>query len=58
MTEPTSAPLNLYDSDTYTWALRQADALRRRAAGEIDWENVAEEIEDLARSDRRALRSR
>ena len=36
----------------------QADALRRRAANEIDWENVAEEIEILARSDRREIHNR
>ena len=36
----------------------QADALRRRAANEIDWENVAEEIEILARSDRRDIHNR
>jgi hypothetical protein len=45
------------------WSERQASLLRRMAAGErvndqIDWENVAEEIEALGRSDRRELRSR
>jgi hypothetical protein len=43
---------DLYDTDIAAWAERQADALRRRAANEIDWENVAEEIEDVARRDR------
>lgn len=43
---------DFYDSDIAAWAEQQADALRRRAANEIDWENVAEEIEDVARRDR------
>lgn len=49
---------DLYDADTYTWAMRQADALRRRSANEIDWENVAEEIESVGKSEARELRSR
>jgi hypothetical protein len=47
----------LYETDFVLWAERQADALRRRAANEIDWENVAEAIESLARSDRREIRN-
>jgi hypothetical protein len=41
---------DLYDDDILLWSERQADALRRRAANEIDWPNVAEEIEDVGRS--------
>ncbi len=33
------AMTDLYEKDTYTWAMQQADALRRRSANEIDWEN-------------------
>jgi hypothetical protein len=47
---------DLYEADIAAWAEQQANALRRRAANEIDWENVAEEIESLARSDRRKIR--
>jgi Domain of unknown function DUF29 len=43
---------DLYDTDIAAWAEQQADALRRRAANEIDWNNIAEEIEDVARRDR------
>ena len=50
--------IDLYEADIAAWAEQQADALRRRAANEIDWENVAEEIESLARSDRREIRNR
>jgi hypothetical protein len=42
---------DLYETDIVTWSERQADALRRRAANEIDWDNVAEEIEDVGRSE-------
>jgi hypothetical protein len=48
----------LYDTDIAAWSEAQADALRRRAANEIDWDHVAEEIESLSRSDKREIRSR
>lgn len=51
-----------YDLDFYAWTQDQGAKLRARAAfdnrGDIDWENVAEEIESLGRSDRREIRSR
>jgi hypothetical protein len=57
-----STGADLYDTDTVLWAKEQAAALRDAArAGTnlpIDWENVAEEIDSLARSQRRELRSR
>jgi hypothetical protein len=55
---------DLYDTDFVTWSQRQADLLRRRAAGElvnesdIDWPNVAEEIEALGKNEERALASK
>jgi hypothetical protein len=53
----------LYWDDIVLWSERHAALLRRMAAGEhvndqVDWENVAEEIEALGRRDRRELRSR
>ena len=48
----------LYATDLVLWADQQAAALRRRQANQIDWDNVAEEIENLARSDRREIRNR
>ena len=48
---------DLYDQDILLWAEHQADALRRRALNEIDWENVAEEIVDVGRSELRAVAS-
>jgi len=40
---------DLYDADILLWSERQANALRRRAVNEIDWENIAEEIADLGK---------
>ncbi len=51
-------PDTLYDTDVAAWAEQQAGALRRRAANEIDWDNVAEEIEGVAASQKREVRSR
>jgi hypothetical protein len=50
--------MNAYETDLYEWTRTQADALRRRAANEIDWDNVAEEIESLGRNDRRQIEHR
>jgi hypothetical protein len=52
---------SLYDQDLVLWSEAQARALRAAAnAGwnaPIDWDNVAEEIESLGRSERQALAS-
>jgi hypothetical protein len=51
-----------YDGDLALWAADQARALRRAAKAStnqpIDWENVAEEIESLGKSQARELASR
>ena len=44
-----------YETDFYDWTKAQADTLRRRAANELDWDNLAEEIETLGRSERREI---
>ena len=52
-----------YDADVYAWSERQGALLRRLAAGErvndadLDWPNIAEEIESVGRSERAALSS-
>ncbi len=53
MTKPTE----LYDRDFVLWTEDQAAALRRAKDSNLllDWENLAEEIESLGRSDRREL---
>ena len=47
----------LYWQDGYTWAMQQADALRRRDFDAVDWDNVIEEIEEVGRSERRSWTS-
>lgn len=49
---------SLYERDFYAWTLEQADKLRARAHNEIDWENAAEEIESVGRSQKNEIRSR
>jgi hypothetical protein len=52
-----------YDTDILLWSERQGELLRRRAAGELvneaemDWPNIAEEIEDVGRSQLHAVES-
>jgi len=52
---------NLYDEDFVLWSKEQAAALRSAAHDgsnqKLDWENLAEEIEDLGKSVRRELQS-
>jgi len=55
-------PDTLYEQDFFRWTEQQAEALRALAASganlPLDWENLAEEIEGLGRSDRRELANR
>src|SRR5438105_15832205 len=48
-----SAP-DLYESDYYAWIQGQVRALRNRRLKEIDWANVAEEIENWGKSEKRS----
>jgi Domain of unknown function DUF29 len=54
-------PSTLYDTDFFAWSEQQAEALRAAARGgsnrQLDWENLAEEIEGLGISQRRELKS-
>ncbi|MDQ4060919.1 MAG: DUF29 domain-containing protein [Pseudomonadota bacterium] len=72
MTEPAPRPdkagASSYDGDFYAWTQEQARHLRELAATlrsrrdplgrRIDFENIAEEVESLGKSDRRALEGR
>lgn len=55
---------DLYEADILEWSERQAALLRRRAAGELvndqdlDWANIAEEIEDVGSRQRDQIESR
>src|ERR1700688_1472736 len=52
-----------YDTDVVAWSERQAELLRRRAAGELvndaelDWLNIAEEIDSVGSEQRHAVQS-
>jgi hypothetical protein len=54
---------DLYDNDILLWSEHQADLLRRRAAGELvneaelDWPNIAEEIESVGSEQPHAVES-
>lgn len=52
MIEPKEAP-----RDYYRWAKEQAALIRAGRFAEVDIENVAEEIDDVAKSEMRAFRS-
>jgi len=53
----------LYDTDIVIWSERQGELLRRIASGErvndadLDWPNIAEEIESVGRSELAAVKS-
>jgi hypothetical protein len=51
-----------YDEDFYNWTREQAAALRKagqdRVNAPVDWENIAEEIESMGRSDRHQIMNR
>jgi hypothetical protein len=48
-------PLPLYDTDFYQWTQTQAAALRQKDFAALDLANLAEEIDSLGKSDRRAI---
>ena len=51
---------DLYDQDFFLWTQAQAEALRAQGRGSnlLDYENLAEEIEALGRSDKREAATR
>jgi Domain of unknown function DUF29 len=56
MIRPANAPS--YEEDVVAWLEDQAQRARRGEAGELDLGNIAEEVEGMARSDRREIRNR
>jgi hypothetical protein len=46
-----------YDTDFYAWAAQQAAALRAKDWAALDLEPLAEEVEELRKTERRAVRS-
>jgi len=51
------AETSLYEADFYEWIVTTATLLRQRRFADIDIEHLAEEVEDMARRERRALES-
>ena len=47
----------LYDDDILLWSEQQADLLRRRVSNALDWDNLAEEVEAVGRSELHAVQS-
>ena len=52
------ATRDLYDQDFLEWTVRNSGLLRAGRFGEADIEHIAEEIEDMGKSQRRELGSR
>ena len=50
--------LTSHDHDFYAWTQEQAQLLRNGQFNQIDFPNIAEEIEDMGRSEKRELESR
>jgi len=48
----------LYDTDRQAWLERQAELARTRHVAALDLDNIAEELEDTGRAERRELRAR
>jgi len=53
-----SPQLTRHSLDFYAWTQEQAQLLRNQQFQNLDWGNIAEELEDIGRSEKRALGSR
>ena len=56
-THPVAATSPTYWEDSYGWALAQAELVGQRKLTEIDWDDLLDEIKEIARSQYRALGS-
>jgi hypothetical protein len=52
-----SAETSLYDADFHDWILTTATLLRQRRFADIDIDHLVEELEDMGKRERRALKS-
>jgi hypothetical protein len=57
MDDVKTRPALSYTSDFYAWSQDQGRRLRETRPNSIDWENLAEEIETLGRSEKRSIES-
>ncbi|WP_253180913.1 DUF29 domain-containing protein [Candidatus Marithrix sp. Canyon 246] len=46
-----------YQQDFYTWTLEQTSLLKQKRFDELDLEHIIEEMEDMGKSEKRALES-
>lgn len=51
------SPSDLYEADYYLWIQDTLEKLRQQNYSQVDWENLLDEIEDMAKSERRGLSS-
>ena len=59
MAEPARrSEAGLYDRDFYAWSEAQSQLLKSRSTAQLDWDNLAEEIATLGRSERSEIRNR
>jgi len=49
---------SLYKRDFHAWARQQVRALSERRIVDVDWANVAEELDDLGKSEQKEIRNR
>ena len=47
----------VYDADILLWSEQQAERLHKQSINELDWDNIAEEIEGVGRSQLHAVQS-
>ena len=57
-TKAPAKPAPTYEEDFYAWTQDQAEKLRARRHNELDWDNLAEEMESLGGSQKSEIRSR
>jgi hypothetical protein len=56
--QPVTSVDSGYDADFYQWTQSTAELIRQGRMGDVDWEHVAEEIQDMGKRDHREVRSR
>jgi hypothetical protein len=49
---------DIYEHDFLAWTEEQAQALREKQAGRLDWGNLLEEIESMGASQKQEIRNR
>jgi hypothetical protein len=57
VTESQQAQKPLYETDYHLWVLETVKQLQNRDLEAIDWDNLIEEVSDLARRDKKKLKS-